>query len=138
MYSPTQVECGPKDHVYVVDGARLLVFDNFGNFLRTIADWLLHLDKHLTELVDWAGPWSYAVLFLIVFCETGLVVTPFLPGDSLLFAIGALASIEGSPISMPVIAALLIVAAISGDAVNYAIGRASGRGVFAAGDGTGM
>src|SRR5262245_62208317 len=99
-------------------------------FLQTVLDLFLHLDQHLNQLADTLGPWLYLVLFLIVFCETGLVVTPFLPGDSLLFAIGALASIEGSPISMPVIATLLIVAAISGDAVNYAIGNYLGPMVF--------
>ena len=99
-------------------------------FLQTVLDLFLHLDQHLNEWAGVLGPWLYLVLFLIVFCETGLVVTPFLPGDSLLFAIGALASLEGSPISLPVIAILLIVAAISGDAVNYAIGNYLGPMVF--------
>ncbi|MGH7288493.1 MAG: DedA family protein, partial [Myxococcota bacterium] len=76
------------------------------------------------------GPWLYAVLFLIVFCETGLVVTPFLPGDSLLFAVGALASLEGSPIELPQTALLLVVAAVLGDAVNYSIGAYLGPAVF--------
>ena len=99
-------------------------------FLQTVLDLFLHLDQHLNEWAGVLGPWLYLVLFLIVFCETGLVVTPFLPGDSLLFAIGALASIEGSPLSLPLIATLLIVAAISGDAVNYAIGNYLGPMVF--------
>ena len=99
-------------------------------FLQTVLDLFLHLDQHLNQWAGVLGPWLYLVLFLIVFCETGLVVTPFLPGDSLLFAVGALASIEGSPISLPLIAILLIVAAITGDAVNYAVGNYLGPMVF--------
>jgi membrane-associated protein len=98
--------------------------------LQIVIDLFLRLDQHLNEWAGVLGPWLYLVLFLIVFCETGLVVTPFLPGDSLLFAVGALASIEGSPISLPMIAALLIIAAITGDAVNYAIGNYLGPMVF--------
>ncbi len=99
-------------------------------FLQTVLDLFLHLDQHLNEWAGVFGPWLYVVLFLIIFCETGLVVTPFLPGDSLLFAVGALASIEGSPLSLPLIAALLITAAVLGDAVNYAIGSYLGPMVF--------
>ncbi len=76
------------------------------------------------------GPWMYVVLFLIVFCETGLVVTPFLPGDSLLFAVGALAARPDTAIHMVWLIPLLIIAAVSGDAVNYAIGRYLGPKVF--------
>ena len=93
-------------------------------------DIFLHLDQHLNEWAATLGPWLYAVLFLIVFCETGLVVTPFLPGDSLLFAVGALASLDGSPIELPQTALLLIVAAVLGDAVNYSIGVYLGPAVF--------
>lgn len=93
-------------------------------------DIFLHLDAHLNDLATSLGGWLALVLFLIVFCETGLVVTPFLPGDSLLFAVGALAAIEGSPISVPVIIVLLSVAAIGGDALNYAIGYRVGPKVF--------
>ena len=93
-------------------------------------DVFLHLDQHLNEWATALGPWLYAVLFLIVFCETGLVVTPFLPGDSLLFAVGALASLAGSPIELPQVALLLIVAAVLGDAVNYSIGAYLGPAVF--------
>ncbi len=99
-------------------------------FLQSALDLFLHLDQHLNEWAGVLGPWLYLVLFLIVFCETGLVVTPFLPGDSLLFAIGALASIEGSPLSLPLIAFLLVSAAVLGDAVNYAIGSYLGPMVF--------
>jgi membrane-associated protein len=76
------------------------------------------------------GPWLYAVLFAIIFAETGLVVTPLLPGDSLLFAVGAVAAHPGSPLNIGVLAALLVVAAVLGDAVNYAIGYFLGPKVF--------
>src|SRR5262249_48000917 len=71
------------------------------DWLSAAADVFLHLDKHLNAWAGTLGPWLYVVLFVVIFCETGLVVTPFLPGDSLLFAIGALVSIEGSPLSLP-------------------------------------
>jgi membrane-associated protein len=99
-------------------------------FLQTILDLFLHLDQHLNEWAEVLGPWLYLLLFVIVFCETGLVVTPFLPGDSLLFAVGALCSIEGTSLSLPLMAALLIIAAVLGDAVNYAIGNYLGPMVF--------
>jgi len=99
--------------------------------LQTAIDLFLHLDRHLAELTQSLGPWIYFLLFAIVFCETGLVVTPFLPGDSLLFAVGALASIPDSGLSLPLIAALLIAAAILGDAVNYTVGAYIGPRVFA-------
>ena len=98
--------------------------------ISQIIDIFLHLDVHLNALAAYMGPWLYVLLFAIVFCETGLVVTPFLPGDSLLFAVGALASIEGSVISMPLVMGLLIIAAILGDAVNYAIGKYIGPKIF--------
>jgi membrane-associated protein len=91
-------------------------------------DLLVHLDQHLAELVRQFGPWIYAILFAIVFCETGLVITPFLPGDSLLFVAGGLAALGGMNVHLLV--ALLVVAAILGDAVNYAIGRYLGRHLF--------
>jgi membrane-associated protein len=95
-----------------------------------LLDWLLHLDTHLNSLATSMGPWLYVVLFAIIFCETGLVVTPFLPGDSLLFAVGALAATAGSPIQLPWLIPLLIIAAVAGDAVNYACGRFIGPKVF--------
>ncbi len=98
--------------------------------LQSALDVMLHLDVHLNEWAGVLGPWLYLLLFAVVFCETGLVVTPFLPGDSLLFAVGALASIEGSPLSVPLLIALLIAAAVLGDAVNYAIGHTVGPAVF--------
>jgi membrane-associated protein len=98
--------------------------------IRQFFDVVTHLDQHLAAWASSMGGWLYLVLFLIIFCETGLVVTPFLPGDSLLFAIGALCAVEGSPLEIAVITPLLIVAAVLGDAVNYSIGRSLGPKVF--------
>lgn len=97
-------------------------------FLGGLLDILLHLDRHLQWLVANYGAWIYAILFLVIFCETGLVVTPFLPGDSLLFAAGTVAAAGGLDVHL--LAVLLIVAAILGDTVNYAIGRYLGPRVF--------
>src|SRR5689334_18593109 len=91
-------------------------------------DIILHLNKHLDDLVRDYGVWTYAILFAIVFCETGLVVTPFLPGDSLLFAIGAIAA--GESLNLWVVLGLLTVAAILGDTVNYHAGHFIGTHVF--------
>jgi membrane-associated protein len=96
--------------------------------LRQIADYFLHLDVHLTELIRDYGGWTYGILFAIIFCETGLVVTPFLPGDSLLFATGALAA--GGAMNVAFLWVLLCVAAVLGDSVNYAVGKAVGTRVF--------
>lgn len=94
-------------------------------------DFILHLDQHLTELVAQYHLWIYAIVFLIVFCETGLVVTPFLPGDSLLFALGALAAVDQTGTLNPVFLWLLLMAAaILGDEVNFRIGRAVGPRAF--------
>lgn len=98
--------------------------------MARLLDIFLHLDRHLNEWAGSMGGWLYPLLFAIVFCETGLVITPFLPGDSLLFAVGALAAIEGSPIDITLVTVLLCVAAVVGDAVNYAIGRRLGPQVF--------
>jgi len=98
--------------------------------LHLLLDYFLHLDKYLNQAVAALGPWFYGLLFTIVFCETGLVVTPFLPGDSLLFAVGALAAAEGSPISLALAVGLLMVAAVLGDAVNYAAGKRIGPAIF--------
>jgi membrane-associated protein len=93
-----------------------------------LIDLLLHVDRYLLQLVADYGVWIYAILFLIVFAETGLVVTPFLPGDSLLFAAGALAATGA--LNLWLVAALLLGAAIAGDAVNYAVGRSTGLRVI--------
>lgn len=98
--------------------------------LRSLLDLFFHLDAHLNGWAGMLGPWLYALLFLIVFCETGLVVTPFLPGDSLLFAVGALASLDGSSLQLPWLILLLLAAAVAGDAVNYAIGCRAGPRIF--------
>lgn len=98
--------------------------------LKHFVDIFLHLDKHLNEWAGQLGSGLYALLFAIIFCETGLVVTPFLPGDSLLFAVGALAALPGSPIDPVAIVFLLIIAGVLGDATNYAIGKRMGPAVF--------
>jgi membrane-associated protein len=95
-----------------------------------LIDLFLHLDRHLNNYAGMLGAWLYVILFLIVFCETGFVVTPILPGDSLLFAAGALAATDGSPIRLELLIVLLISAAILGDAVNYFIGYWVGPRVF--------
>jgi membrane-associated protein len=97
-------------------------------------DLVLHLDKHLTELVANYHLWVYAIIFLIVFCETGLVVTPFLPGDSLLFALGALAAVDQTgTLHAPAIWLLLTLAAVLGNEVNFRVGRAIGPRAFSGG-----
>lgn len=95
-----------------------------------LIDFILHIDVHLAELVAEYGVWVYAILFLILFCETGLVVTPFLPGDSLLFVAGALASLETNDLNVHMMVVLMLIAAIVGDAVNYTIGRLFGEKLF--------
>ena len=92
--------------------------------MAELIDVLLHVDRYLLDVVTTYGVWIYGLLFLIVFAETGLVVTPFLPGDSLLFATGALAATGALDVGAASL--LLLIAAVSGDAVNYAIGRAVG------------
>ncbi|HYR36477.1 MAG TPA: DedA family protein [Burkholderiales bacterium] len=91
-------------------------------------DWIVHLDAHLAEFVRLHGAWVYALLFAIVFCETGLVVTPFLPGDSLLFVAGAVAAV--GEMNIFAVVATLIAAALCGDNVNYWVGRFVGPRVF--------
>lgn len=98
--------------------------------MSKLIDIFLHLDQYLNSWATDMGSWLYAVLFAVIFCETGLVVTPFLPGDSLLFAVGALAAIDGSPINVGLVIVLLILAGVLGDATNYAIGRIVGPKVF--------
>jgi membrane-associated protein len=102
--------------------------------MEALIDFVLHFDRHLKEFVDLYGVWVYAILFLIIFAETGLVVTPFLPGDSLLFAAGALAA--SGAFNIWILVPLLIVAAVLGDAVNYAVGNAVGPRVFTSVDRT--
>lgn len=100
-------------------------------------DWILsfveiirHLDVHLNQLVTSLGPWFYLAMFAIIFCETGLVVTPFLPGDSLLFTLGALCVSQGSTVNLWAMGLILLAGAVLGDALNYAIGHWLGPKVF--------
>lgn len=97
-------------------------------YLASFIDIVLHLDKHLTVLVQQYGPWIYAILFVIIFSETGFVVTPFLPGDSLLFVAGAVAALGGMDIA--ILLAVLGAAAVLGNMLNYQIGRFFGPKVF--------
>lgn len=98
--------------------------------LSTLVHIILHLDQYLNQWAASMGSWLYLAMFLVVFCETGLVVTPFLPGDSLLFALGALTSTEGSVISLPLLLATLTIAPLCGDLTNYTIGKYLGPKVF--------
>lgn len=100
------------------------------DLIRFLIDFVLHIDVHLAELVAQYGIWVYAILFVILFCETGLVVTPFLPGDSLLFVAGALASLGTNDLNVHLMVVLMLIAAIAGDAVNYTIGRLFGDRLF--------
>lgn len=99
--------------------------------IATIIDFILHIDQHLVALTAQYGAWLYAILFWIVFCETGLVVTPFLPGDSLLFAAGAVAAASQGNLNVHAVVGVLLIAAILGDAVNFAIGKYFGAKLFA-------
>jgi membrane-associated protein len=94
-------------------------------------DLVLHLDKHLLELLQQFGPWIYIILFAIIFAETGFVVTPFLPGDSLLFAVGALAAVDTTgTLNAPLISVMLALAAVLGNTVNYQVGHIIGPRAF--------
>ncbi len=103
--------------------------------IKTIIDFVLNIDGHLEQLVAQYGVWLVPILFVIIFCETGLVVTPFLPGDSLLFAAGALSAADKSgSLNIFVLWGVLIIAAILGDTVNYSIGKRLGKGIFKPGN----
>jgi len=99
-------------------------------FISALIDFILHIDKHLIEITQEYQAWTYLILFLIIFAETGLVVTPFLPGDSVLFAMGALIAKPETNLSLGIMILLLIFAAILGDFVNYEIGKHFGSRVF--------
>lgn len=101
------------------------------HFIQFIIDFILHIDIHLNQLMAEYGIWVYVILFAIIFCETGLVVTPFLPGDSMLFVGGALAALPSNPLNVHLFALLMILAAVLGDAVNFLIGRFFGEKLFA-------
>ena len=98
------------------------------DLVMLVIDFVLHIDRHLQALCADYGTWVYVILFIIVFCETGLVVTPFLPGDSLLFAVGSMAAIGALDVTSVIL--ILIAAAILGDTVNYSVGHYVGPKVF--------
>lgn len=100
--------------------------------IQQLFQYIIHIDTYLVAFVAQYGMWTYAALFVIIFCETGLVVTPFLPGDSLLFAAGSIAAQTGSEISIQLLFILLCLAAILGNKVNYTIGRFIGPRIFTA------
>jgi len=101
-----------------------------GDLLAKLIDFILHIDMHLVTLAAEYGTWLYGILFAIIFCETGLVFLPLLPGDSLLFAAGSLAAAQGSALQVHMLFLLLSVAAVLGDTLNYWIGHAIGPKVF--------
>jgi membrane-associated protein len=98
--------------------------------LKNLIEFILHIDKHLAEIVINYQSWTYLILCIIIFCETGLVVTPLLPGDSLLFAAGAIAALPGNPLSPYLLVILVVIAAFTGDNTNYSIGRFLGHKVY--------
>src|SRR5579883_1306950 len=98
--------------------------------LQHLLQYLLHIDQYLINFVSTYGVWTYAALFLIIFCETGLVITPFLPGDSLLFAAGSLAANDSHALSIQWLFLLLTLASILGNKINYFVGRAIGPRIF--------
>jgi membrane-associated protein len=100
------------------------------DYIKTFIDFLLHIDIYLQHWVTDYRNWTYVILFAIVFCETGFVVTPFLPGDSLLFAAGTISAMPGHPLNIGVLIILLIIAAFMGDNTNYFIGRFIGMKVY--------
>jgi len=99
-------------------------------WITQLLDLFLHLDRHLGEVIRDYGTWTYLILFAIIFCETGLVVTPFLPGDSLLFAAGTIAAMPNEPLALGPLIILLITAAFIGDNTNYFIGKFLGHKVY--------
>lgn len=100
------------------------------DLIKKLIDFILHIDRHMAEIIAQYGLWTYGILFLIIFCETGLVVMPFLPGDSLLFAAGAFCARPDTGLNVHVMALLLWFAAVIGDTLNYWIGARIGPAVF--------
>ena len=100
------------------------------DFIQFIIDFILHIDRHLIELVQDYHLWTYAILFVIIFCETGLVVTPFLPGDSLLFVAGAITAQPDMPLQIGYLVLVIFIAAVLGDSCNYMIGHFFDKRLF--------
>ena len=98
--------------------------------MEFILDFILHIDQYMISIVQDYHTWAYVILFIIIFCETGLVVTPFLPGDSLLFVAGAISALPGMPIDIHILVLILFAAAVLGDSCNYMIGHFFGRKLF--------
>ena len=98
--------------------------------MEFILDFILHIDQYMISIVQDYHTWAYAILFIIIFCETGLVGTPFLPGDSLLFVAGAISALPGMPIDIHILVLILFAAAVLGDSCNYMIGHFFGRKLF--------
>ena len=107
------------------------VIDKKMEFIQLVIDFILHIDQHMVQLVQDYHQWTYAILFVIIFCETGLVVTPFLPGDSLLFVAGAITALPGMPLEIGWLVLVVFVAAVLGDSCNYMIGHFFGKKLFA-------
>lgn len=101
-------------------------------YLHQLFDTIIHIDVYLNSFVSTYGFWTYLALFAVIFCETGLIVTPFLPGDSLLFAAGSIAAQPGNPLNIFLLLLLLLSASILGNQVNYLVGRAIGPNIFCA------
>ena len=99
-------------------------------FIAKLIDFIIHIDRHLAEIIRDYGLWTYGLLFVIIFAETGLVVTPFLPGDSLLFAAGAFCARPETGLNVHLMAGLLFIAAVAGDSLNSFIGSKLGPAVF--------
>ncbi|WP_430535371.1 DedA family protein [Listeria rocourtiae] len=97
--------------------------------IKALISFIIHIDQHLVEIINTFGIWTYVIIFLIIFVETGLVIFPFLPGDSLLFAAGALAVLPGSELNIVILLIVLWVAAVLGDTVNYHIGKKVGTSI---------
>src|SRR3990167_2813447 len=102
--------------------------------LHHIINFILHIDEHLIAFVTAYGTWTYFLLFLIIFCESGIIITAFLPGDSLLFATGALAASKAGILNIHLLFSLLVVASVSGNGLNYFIGQWLGPKVFCSGN----
>lgn len=120
------------DRIGSAKGVEYIYFfiSTFMDILQFIADFVLHIDRHMIELVQNYHLWTYAILFVIIFCETGLVVTPFLPGDSLLFVAGAIAALPDMPLGIGYLSLIVFAAAVLGDSCNYMIGLFFGKKLF--------